>query len=189
MQKSKKHLLGVIYLSLALLLIACTKPTQQAKKITPKTDPQKTAQRSSQPNLIMKSHMIKAQEQKVLLKQVEEDLKIIMDSNEESKLGEALTGAALRLTLEQISKDKEAGRQKVRRYDSIKLKFANYTKGVAGLTLTFLDKSYYISLKTGKPLTKPSNKPTKILVAVKKEDKRWKIFNVLSPQVKSVNQR
>jgi hypothetical protein len=170
----------VVFLFIPFLLLACT-PTQ--KKPTLNSKPPKSFKGSKEtttkPDLTMRSHMIKAKEQKLLLKQVVEDLNLITQTTDQTTLAQALTGAALKQTLTQLQQERLAGKPKVRRYANIKVSFANYTKGVAGLTVTFTDKSYYVDPKTGRPLTKPSNKPVKILVAVKKEANRWKIFNLL----------
>lgn len=175
----------VAFLLIPFLLIGCSqvqkKPALNSKAT--KNSPN-SSQTPSKPDLTMRSHMIKAKEQKLLLKQVAEDLNIITQTTDQVTLAQALTGAALKQTLAQLQQEQQAGKQKVRRYANVKLNFANYTKGVAGLTVTFIDKSYYLNAKTGRQLTKPSNKPVKILVAVKKDGNRWKIFNLLSPVLK-----
>lgn len=181
----QKGWLLVIFLLIPFLLLACSQ-TQKKPSLNSKAAKSSVSSRetTAKPDLTMRSHMIKAKEQKLLLKQIAEDLNLITQTTDQTTLAQALTGAALKQTVTKWQQEQKAGKQKVRRYANVKINFANYTKGVAGLTVTFIDKSYYVDIKTGRPLTKPNNKLVKVLVAAKKEANRWKIFNLLSPNLK-----
>lgn len=130
-------------------------------------------------------HYLTDQQAKKILSDTKDDINIILKAkNDESRLSKALTDPALKQTRDNIKADKQLGRIRIRVYKNIKLQIKNFTKPTAGLTLTFIDEGYYIDSKTNKPLTQPTHQKQVLLLAALEKAGRWKISEILSPQVK-----
>lgn len=133
----------------------------------------------------MKAHTIPADEEKRLLKDLRDDISIINRTRSDTdRLGLALSGKLLKDTVKQINSDYAKDRIKIRKYDSVKFKFKNYTKGIAGITMDFVDRGYYIDKDTKKSISKPSNQSKRLILALRKEKGRWKIFELYSTVLK-----
>ncbi len=132
------------------------------------------------------SHAISRAEEKALIKAAKRNLKIIMESHEDTKtLEKALTGKALADMNEKIAAERAKNTIKIRRYDKQKLSLENYTKGISGLSLTFVDNSYVIDAETEEILRPATGKKLKLIMALKKVKKRWLIFSFFNPEPKS----
>ena len=171
MTRNRKFV-GLLLASLIFLLpVSCQKQKPKAVESTKKPR--------------VSAHAIPKDESKLLMKHVREDIKVIIGvATDTASLKQALAGDALQNMGQQIRDDLEAGRIKRRQYDSIKLKISNYTQGVAGLNFDFVDKSYYVDAETKTRLSVPENKKQSFILEARKVDKRWKIFNIFTHQVK-----
>lgn len=169
----KKYLVsGIILISLISLSTGCV-----PKKIVPwqKEIPK------PKPKSRLPAHTISEQTQKKIVSDAYQNLKTISRvTTDVSLLKKAMAGEALRDMTRAIQKDLKAGRVKKRVYAETKITFENYTKGVAGVTAKFLDKSYYVDRKTGQPLSDPKNVPQRFALALKKVGGQWKIIRVLA---------
>lgn len=127
------------------------------------------------------AHSIADKDKREMFKETREDLKIVMGTRDETApLSRALSGAALDQMSAQITEETAAGRVKIRDYDNIKLSIENVTKDIVGLALVFTDNSRVVDAATGKMLEKARGEKVKLLLAVKKIDKRWKIIEIFS---------
>jgi len=161
----------LICATIVLALSACGKTSEPAP---PK-----------QPSALSLAHRIPKLEEKRLDKQVREDLQIVIAVRDDTAtLEKALAGEALRAMSKQIQSDLALGRIKVRSFGSQELSFSNYTKGVAGYGLRYIDESYYVGSASGKTLTTPTNEKRRIVMALKKTKGRWRIIAFLSAEVK-----
>lgn len=133
------------------------------------------------------AHVIPKKDYNDALRDVALNIKLLNKVRDDTQtLERFLTEAALKGMIEQINADLAAGKVKVRRLLKVKLKFANYTKGVAGINMSYVDGSYYVDKSTGKKLSQPTNKKEKRVLALKKTGGRWKIFGIfgdLKPNV------
>lgn len=131
------------------------------------------------------AHAILKKDEKILMKQAYENIAIISKvTTDTNSLKKALTGQALESLTNQINQDLAQGKVKIRKYSSVKLDFKNYTKGVAGLRLDLVDKTYYVDKDTKKRISSPSNKKERRIIALKKDGKRWKIFAFFDVKIK-----
>ncbi len=166
-----KKLIIVLGLALFLFLgqLSCAKKSSQ----TP------TNSRSS-------AHTLTRAQEKAILSDTRNDLKIIMASRDSTAdLPKALAGQALKQYTSQIKADTAKGRIKIRVFDHIKLRISTFTKTVAGLTFDFTDRSYYIDKQTKQKITTPQSKKQRRLLAVKKVKGSWKIIYIFSTKSKS----
>lgn len=171
--KAKKNkLLLIISMIIIFSLASC------------ETSSSSTAKKDDADQPTMNAHSIPVKEEKRLMKDVKEDIKLINEARDDtSTLSKALSGNLLKNTISQIATDSANNVIRVRKYSSPKFKLKNYTKGIAGITMTFIDKGYFIDKKTKKKTDPKKNKTTLILV-LKKEKGRWKIIEIFSPEVK-----
>jgi hypothetical protein len=131
------------------------------------------------------AHTISKKTEKELIKDAYEDIEILTKITiNTSELKKILSGKALKNMTNSINNDLTEGKIKKRSYGSVKIYFKNYTKGIAGLTLKFVDKSYYIDKNTQQQISQPTNLPQKFALSLKKVDKRWKIDGIYSPNAK-----
>jgi len=144
-----------------------------------------TAADSRQKAVPMKSHSISKKEEKRLIKDLRADFRILNNIREDtSTLREALSGHILTETINRFNEDAGNNRIKIRQYGSPKFILKNYTKGVAGVTAIFIDRSYYIDKNTGKKISKPTNKKTRLPLAAKKVKGHWKLIEVYTTKIK-----
>lgn len=163
----------IIFLLLSLSVAGCNTNKGAKTPVEPKTPKPPSA------------HSLKKSDERLLLRQVREDLKIVMDTRDDTTaLKNGLSGPALKEMSGRIAADTAAGKVKVRRYDDLKFSLENYTKGIVGVGVAFTDNSYTTELTTKKVLDKPTGKKIKLLLAVKKIKGRWMIIEIFSNEVK-----
>lgn len=163
----------IIFLLLSLSVAACNTNKAAKKPDKPKT-----------PGL-PSAHSLKKSDELLLMRQVREDLKIVMDTGDDtSALKNGLAGVALKEMSDRVAADRAAGKVKVRRYDNLKFTLENFTKGIVGVGVTFADNSYTTELDTKKVLDKPTGQRIKLLLALKKIKGRWMIIEIFSSEVK-----
>lgn len=76
--------------------------------------------------------------------------------------------------------DKKEGVKRVRVHENQKFVVLDIGKGVRPqVEYSFLDMSYFVDARTGKPKTKPYNKERKITIFLVREGNRWKIDNMV----------
>ena len=156
----------------SLLMTSC-----KSSEIAQKEEPKKPKEISA--------HSIDAEEEKLLLKQTRENIKIITEvTTDTASLKKALDGQALKVFSDQLKKDLDEGKIKIRKYDSMKFKIKNYTKGVAGVRLTFKDRSYYVDKDTQEKVSEPGDKEEEFILESRKDSKRWKIFTFFTTELK-----
>ena len=163
-----RYFVTTIVLGLVMMLAtACSaNNTPKAPKAAKPTKQEKPAS----------AHQISKAEERLVLKHAREDLEIIMGVQKDTKpLKKALTGHALKNYTYKIKTEAKAGKITVRKYADIKLEFHSYTKGVAGVSLNFTDKSYFADSSTGESLEPARNTPLALDLALKKTGGRWKI--------------
>lgn len=161
----------IVFLLLSLSAAGCNR-NQAKTPLKPKTQGLPAA------------HSMKKTEERLLMRQAREDLKIIIDAGDSTAaLEKGLSGVALKDMSGRIAADKAAGKIKVRRYDNLKLSLANYTKGIAGIAIVFTDNSYTTERGAKKILDKPTGEKVKLLLALKKIKGRWKIIEIFSNEV------
>lgn len=172
----KKYLIVLTLIASIALSVSlyggCSKKPSQDKK---------TESKDKTPS----AHTISKKTEKEIMKEAYEDIKILTNITiNTSELKKILSGKALKDMTDSINKDTTKGKVKKRIYKDVKLYFRNYTKGIAGLTLTFIDKSYYIDKNTQQQISEPTNLPQKFAISLKKVDKKWKIDGIYSPNAK-----
>ncbi len=171
----KRALVIILIVALTLAVGACDRGSQAAKKTGGARDGKLSAP---------ESHSITKKDEKQLMKDIRKDLDIIMSVRDETApLEKALSGHALSQMSEQVASEAAANRIKVRRYDKIKLDLQNITKDVAGLALTFTDKTYVIEADTGDTIEEATGKKIEFLIAAKKVGKRWRIIEIFSKEL------
>lgn len=159
--------LTIVMLVIVLVLTVAACGSREAKTKAPK--PKAPAH-----------HLTKAI-QKQILKDTGKDLQIVMATRDDTAgLDAALSGDALKQFGAKIKTDLAAGKIKVRKYGDLKLKLINYTSGVAGISIEFIDQSYYTDLK-GNTLGPPPNTRQKLSLAVQRISNQWKIINTFAP--------
>lgn len=176
-KKSLLVLISIIFIfSTTTLYSGCSKKAPENKKTESKT---KTPS----------AHTISKKTEKEIMADAYEDIKMLTNiTDNTSELKKALSGKALKDMINSINKDLAEGKVKKRSYKDVKLYFRNYTKGIAGLTLQFIDKSYYIDKNTRQQISEPTNLPQKFAISLKKLDKRWKIYGIYSPAAKEATE-
>ena len=160
----------VVILMITLSIVACQKsnPVKKADSKKPK----------------LGAHAISADDEKLVIKQTKENIKIISGvTTETNALKKALTGSALSALSDQIKKELGEGKIKIRKYDSVKLEIKNATTGIVGLKMTFIDRSYFVDKDSKERLTAPTGKKETFIIVSEKVGKRWKIFNFLTTEL------
>ncbi len=177
----------VIILSLALLIILALGVSGCKKKATTSSE---QAAAEQVPDKLPPSHSLKKTEEQKMIKDARKGLRAIAGSSDDTAaLETGLMGEALENMNKQIADERAAGTIKYRRYDDMKLSLENYTKGIGGLALTFTDNSYVVDAASERVITKASGKTVKLILALKKIDKRWMIFSILSTDTKPIGQK
>ena len=172
MMFSKLRFVKIVVVMLAVLsIVACQKK-----------DPVKKAG-SEKPT--MAAHSISAEDKKLLIEQTDENIKIITKvRTDKSALKKALSGIALSTFSDQIDKDLDEGKIKIRKYDSVKFEVGNVTSGVVGVKMTFIDRSYYVDKDSKEKISSPTNNKESFILACQKVKKRWKIFTFFTTKLK-----
>lgn len=173
LKQLKNFITCVLLVVVASLSITGCKSSDTAKKEEPKKSKEISA------------HSIDAKEEKLLLKQTRENINIITEvTTDTAALKKALDGQALKAFSDQLKKDLDEGKIKIRKYDSAKFKIKNYTKGVAGVRLTFQDRSYYVDKDSLEKVSEPGDKEEEFILESRKDSKRWKIFTFFTTELK-----
>ena len=171
----KRTLVIILIIALALAVSACDRGSKTAQKADDPTDKNLPAPQS---------HSISKKDEKQLMKDIRDNLDIIMAVRDTTApLKKALSGHALNQMSEQVASEAAANRIKVRQYDDIKLELQNITKDVAGLALTFTDKTYVIEADTGDTIKEATGKKIEFLIAAKKVGKRWRMIEIFSKEL------
>ena len=133
------------------------------------------------------AHNLSTDAQEAMIKDAITDLGIIEQARgDSSKLGEALSGNALKNMRASMRKDAAAGKVKVRVWQDEELEFKNVISNIGGLSVQFNDLSYYVDAKTGKQLTEPQKAPFRFVLAMRKKESgdRWLIHGIYEWQAK-----
>lgn len=113
-----------------------------------------------------------------VLKDAKENIDIWI--NRPEKIKDAFTGTALNDYSVARTLDKKEGVKRVRVHENQKFVVLDIGKGVRPqVEYSFLDMSYFVDARTGKPKTKPYNKERKITIFLVREGNRWKIDNMV----------
>lgn len=168
----------------AILILMIIALTATATACRTKTDKTADKKRLAPPD---KAHFVSNKDYKDILRDAAEDIKLLNQVREDTRaLEHFMANPVLGVMAKQVQDDAASGKIKVRKLNKVRFKFANYTKGVAGLGMEYKDGSYYIDKKTGEQITKPTNKKEKRAIALQKIKGRWKIFGIyggLKPNV------
>lgn len=126
-----------------------------------------------------KAHTIAAKDKKDAMRDAALNIELLNKLRDETQtLERFLAGTALKEMNAQIAADRAAGKVKIRKLNNVEFELANYTKGIVGLGMSYIDDSYYVEKATGKQLTKPSHANEKRALALRKVKGRWKIFGI-----------
>lgn len=130
-------------------------------------------------------HSIAAKDKKKLLADLEKDIAVLSEMREDtSVLTKAFTSKALAGLVEANASDRAAGRIKVYVFEDSELYVSSFAaKKLVAVTWTYIDNSHYIDKETGDRITEPTGAPRKFALAVVKENKRWKIGQLMAPAV------
>lgn len=117
-----------------------------------------------------------------VLRDVKENINIWI--NHPEKIKEAFTGTALTDFQAARALDKKEGVKRIRVHKNQKFTVMDLHDGVRPeVEYKFLDLSYFVYAKTGKPKTKPYNKERTITIFLVREGNKWKIDNMIgSPE-------
>lgn len=113
-----------------------------------------------------------------ILKDVKYNIQLWI-KGDEKKLREAFTENMMNMWREARNLDKKEGVKRVRVHENQKFEPSGLDTKRPQLTYTFLDKSYFVDARTGKPKTKPYNKERTIIMFLVKEGGRYKIDNMV----------
>lgn len=117
-----------------------------------------------------------------VLRDVKENVDIWI--NHPEKIKDAFTGVALSDFQAARALDKKEKVKRVRVHKNQKFTVTDLHNGERPeVEYKFLDMSYFVDLKTGKPKTKPYNKQRTLTIFLTREGNKWKIDNIVgSPE-------
>ena len=151
-----------------------------------KEEPKKPAAKKKVPKT--KGHVLSKKQQEEILRDVRGDLGILAQVREDpAPLKDALGKEALQDFTSLVTKEAAEGKVKVRKFGSLKLKLGDYSGGIAGVSFSYRDQSYYEDTK-GNRLTKSTGAQTKYILAAQKLDGKWKIVAFYTPEAKKTPQ-
>lgn len=128
------------------------------------------------------SHSLSEDQVDAIVKDVRKDVELLEELRTDASLLEAgLAGSALEEFIKTLNADLSNGKIKVRNFQDVRIELKNYTGGVAGLSLEYRDRSFYMASESRQPLTTPTNANKQYTLAAKKIDGRWKITDFLGP--------
>lgn len=114
-------------------------------------------------------------------KDAEEAIRIWIEEPE--RIEEAFTENMMNMWKEARRLDEEEGVRRVRVHENQEIKVTYADDGIRPqITYRFLDKSYFVDAKTGKPKTKPYNKERIITIYMVKEGDRYKIDGMIGSE-------
>lgn len=117
-----------------------------------------------------------------ILEDVREDVDILAElRTDPSPLEQALGKSALQDFEKELRADIKSGKTKIRKFEGVEVELKNYTGGVAGISLKYHDRSFYMDNKSRRPLTSPTDVDKSYILAVEEIDGRWKITSFLGP--------
>lgn len=113
-----------------------------------------------------------------VLKDVKYDIQVWIEGDPE-KIETVFTENMMNIWKEARSMDEKEKVKRVRVHENQKFEVSDLTKSRPSVFYRFIDKSYFVDARTGKPKTKPSNKEHTIALFLTKEDGRYKIDNMV----------
>ncbi len=116
-----------------------------------------------------------------ILADAKDDIAIIESVQDDWRvLQPAMAGKALDTLKAEIEGLKADGLVKVREYEKLELEFGSLKKGVAGVTVQFLDNSEIVRLETGQSVVVSRAERKKFYIGLAKVEGRWKIISLLT---------
>ncbi len=113
-----------------------------------------------------------------VLKDVKYDIQVWIEGDPK-KIETVFTENMVNMWKEARSMDAKEEVKRVRVHENQKFEVSDLTKSRPSVFYSFVDKSYFVDVRTGKPKTKPSNKEHTIAIFLIKEDGRYKIDNMV----------
>lgn len=94
-----------------------------------------------------------------------------------------VTGPAAKLIVETANNEAAQGKIKKRIYAERKFEVTDYFKTTAGVSLSFVDKGYYMDATSKQQITPPTNKKYKLIMRLGKRGKNWVLIELFQPQI------